>query len=188
MQCPLWKEFLLLLILAAVVWALYRVGRELFFAGSAILAAFADLLGVRVRTLPHVMLAGVIALDGVRIINHLDSSLLRMPSWLQASDQSSSSDSRQAPLLRMSKTVRGRIASNRQLSTATPKSAPQQSRRFFGSVDTFVLNEPSGRYVQCKKLSTASGFGKKASDRFVLGAKNGCPPQFKLSYDQRLFS
>ena len=94
-QWPLWKEFLLLLILAAVAWALYRVARELFLAGAAILAAFADLLGVLVRTLPHVMLAGVIALGGVWIINHLDNSLVRMPSWLQASYQTSSPDSHQ---------------------------------------------------------------------------------------------
>jgi hypothetical protein len=52
------------------------------FAGAAILAAFADLLGVLVRTLPHVMLAGVIALGGVWLINHLDNSLVRMPTWL----------------------------------------------------------------------------------------------------------
>jgi hypothetical protein len=89
-QWPLWKEFLLLLILVAVVWALYRAGRELLFAGAAILAAFADLLGVLVRTLPHVMLAGVIALGGVWLVNHLDNSLVRMPTWLQASDQTSS--------------------------------------------------------------------------------------------------
>jgi hypothetical protein len=79
----------------AVVWALYRVGRELLFAGAAILAAFADLLGVLVRTLPHVMLAGVIALGGVWLINHLDNSLVRMPAWLQASDQTGSPETRQ---------------------------------------------------------------------------------------------
>ena len=88
-QWPFWKQLLLVLVLAAVVWALYRVGRELFLAGAAILAAFAELLGVLVRTLPHVMLAGVIALGGVWVINHLDNSLVRMPSWLQASDQTS---------------------------------------------------------------------------------------------------
>jgi hypothetical protein len=93
-QWPLWKQFLLALILAAVIWALYRVGRELFLAGAAILVAFADLLGVLVRTLPHVMLAGVIALGGVWVINHLDNSLVRMPTWLQASDQTSSPENR----------------------------------------------------------------------------------------------
>jgi hypothetical protein len=88
-QWPLWKQFLLALILVGVVWALYRAGRELLAAGAAILSAFADLLGVLVRTLPHVMLAGLIALGGVWVINHLDNSLVRMPTWLQASEQGS---------------------------------------------------------------------------------------------------
>jgi hypothetical protein len=101
-QWPLWKEFLLLLILAGVVWALYRVGRELLFAGAAILAAFADLLGVLVRTLPHVMLAGVIALGGVWLINHLDNSLLRMPTWLQASEQTNLPEKNSLPENRQS--------------------------------------------------------------------------------------
>ena len=95
-QWPLWKEILLVLVLAAVVWALYRVGRELFFAAAAILAAFAELLGVLVRTLPHVMLAGVIALGGVWLINHLDNSLVHIPAWMQASDQTAPPERREA--------------------------------------------------------------------------------------------
>jgi len=95
-QWPLWKQFLLVLILVGVIWALYRVGRELLLAGAAILAAFADLLGVLVRTLPHVMLAGVIALGGVWVINHLDNSLVRMPTWLQANEQTTSPENRQS--------------------------------------------------------------------------------------------
>jgi hypothetical protein len=87
-QWPLWKEFLLLLILVGVIWALYQVGRELFEAGAEILGAFAHLLGVVVRTLPHVLLAGVIALGGVWLVNHLDNSPLRMPAWLQAEQTS----------------------------------------------------------------------------------------------------
>src|SRR6266700_6206418 len=86
---PLWKQFLLVLILVGVAWALYRAGRELLEAGAAILGAFAHLLGVLVRTLPHVMLAGIIALGGVWLVNHLDNSALRMPTWLQASEQNS---------------------------------------------------------------------------------------------------
>jgi len=89
---PLWKQVLLVLILAAVAWALYRVGRELLEAGVAILSEFARLLGALVRTLPHVLLAGVIALGGVWLVNHLDNSSLRMPTWLQASDQSNSTE------------------------------------------------------------------------------------------------
>lgn len=95
-QWPLWKELLLLLILVGVIWALYRAGRELLVAGAAILGAFADLLGVLVRTLPQVMLAGVIALGGVWVINHLDNSLVRMPSWLQASEQNNPPEDRQS--------------------------------------------------------------------------------------------
>jgi hypothetical protein len=95
-EWPLWKQVLLVLIIAGVLWALYRAGRELLEAGAAVLAAFAGLLGVLVQTLPHVFLAGVIALGGVWLVNHLDNSSLRMPSWMQASDQTSSPPDRQA--------------------------------------------------------------------------------------------
>jgi hypothetical protein len=94
-EWPLWKQVLLVLIIAGVLWALYRAGRELLEAGAAVLAAFAGLLGVVVQTLPHVFLAGVIALGGVWLVNHLDNSSLRMPSWMQASDQTSSPPDRQ---------------------------------------------------------------------------------------------
>jgi len=96
-QWPLWKQFLLVVILVGVVWALYRAGRQLLEAGAAILSAFADLLGVLVRTLPHVLLAGIIALGGVWLINHLDNSLVRMPTWLQASEQSNSPEKGTSP-------------------------------------------------------------------------------------------
>jgi hypothetical protein len=115
-QWPFWKQLLLVIVLAAVVWALYRVGRELFFAAAAILAAFAELLGVVVRTLPHVMLAGVIALGGVWVINHLDNSLVRMPTWLQASDQTSPPEARPA----------GPPAP--QPSTSQPNTSPQEQK------------------------------------------------------------
>jgi hypothetical protein len=95
-EWPLLKQVLLVLILAAVLWALYRAGRELLEAGAAVLAAFAGLLGVLVQTLPHVFLAGVIALGGVWLVNHLDNSPLRLPSWMQASDQTSSPPDHQA--------------------------------------------------------------------------------------------
>jgi hypothetical protein len=94
-EWPLWKQVLLVLILAGVLWALYRAGRELLEAGAAILAAFAGLLGTLVQTLPHVFLAGVIALGGVWLVNHLDNSSLSMPNWMQASKQNSSSPNQQ---------------------------------------------------------------------------------------------
>lgn len=87
---PIWKQILLVLIIAAVAWALYRAGMELLAAGAAILASFARLLGALVQTLPHVFLAGVIALGGVWIVNHLDNSPLRVPNWMQASREQNS--------------------------------------------------------------------------------------------------
>ena len=89
-EWPLWKQLLLVLILAGVLWALYRAARELLEAGAAILAAFAGLLAVLVQTLPPIFMAGVIALGGVWLVNHLDNSSLRIPSRMQASDQPTS--------------------------------------------------------------------------------------------------
>ena len=96
-EWPLWKVILLVLIMAGVVWSLYRAGRELLEAGAAILAAFAALLGVLVQTLPPVFLAGVIALGGVWLVNHLDNSPLRMPAWLQVSEQNNPPQSQTSP-------------------------------------------------------------------------------------------
>ena len=67
------------MVVAAVVWALYKAGKELFEAGERTLAAFATLLGVLVRTLPSVVLAGLIALGGVWFLNNFDPSSVRIP-------------------------------------------------------------------------------------------------------------
>jgi hypothetical protein len=80
---PLWKQVLLVLILAGVIWALFGAGRQLFRAGATVLAAFAALLVALIRTLPNVLLAGVIAFGGVWLVNHLDNSPLPIPSWMQ---------------------------------------------------------------------------------------------------------
>ena len=127
LEWPLWKQVLLVLILAGVIWALYQAARELFEAGAAILSAFAHLLGVLVRTLPHVLLAGIIALGGVWVVNHLDNSwVIRMPAWLQASQQSS------PPEKSSSLPERNSAAENRQGSPASgqpsnsPQNAPQE--------------------------------------------------------------
>ena len=76
---PLWKQALLVLVLAAVVFALFKVAKELWEAGERVLAAFATLLGVFVRTLPQVVVAGLIAMGGVWLINNLDLSSVRIP-------------------------------------------------------------------------------------------------------------
>ena len=80
-QWPLWKDILLALVLVAVIWALYRAAIELFAAGERILIAFAHLLSVLVRTLPSVVFAGLIALGGVWLMNHLDNTPLRLQAF-----------------------------------------------------------------------------------------------------------
>ena len=78
-QWPLWKQILLVLVLAAVIWVLYKAAIELFAAGERILLAFARLVIVLVRTLPSIVFAGLIALGGVWLMNHLDNDLIRLP-------------------------------------------------------------------------------------------------------------
>ena len=80
---PLWKQILLVLVLAGVVWALFKAAKELWEAGERILAAFATLLSVLVRTLPRVLVAGVIALGGLWVLNNLDLSSVHLPAALQ---------------------------------------------------------------------------------------------------------
>ena len=82
---PLWKQILLVIVIGGVVFALYKAAKELWEAGERILAAFAALLGVLVRTLPSVIVAGLIALGGVWILNNLDLSSVRLPSFSQTS-------------------------------------------------------------------------------------------------------
>lgn len=82
---PLWKQILLVVVIGAVAWALYKAAKELWEAGEKILAGFAALLGVLVRTLPSVIVAGLIALGGVWVLNNLDLSSVRLPSFLQTS-------------------------------------------------------------------------------------------------------
>jgi len=80
---PLWKQIFMLLIIAGIAWALYKVAVELWQAGERILAAFATLLGVLVRTLPSVMIAGLVALAGLWVLNNVDLSDMRLPAFLQ---------------------------------------------------------------------------------------------------------
>ena len=87
---PILKIILLVIIAAAVIWALWQVFWELWFAAERILSAFAALLVALVHTLPRVLLAGVVALGGVWIINHIDNSWLRLPDKLWAGSSGSS--------------------------------------------------------------------------------------------------
>lgn len=80
---PLWKQILLVLIIAGVGWALYKAAKELFQAAERTLGAFAALLAALVKTLPPVLLAGIIALGGVWLLNNLDPSSIRVPTALR---------------------------------------------------------------------------------------------------------
>ncbi len=78
---PLWKQVLLVLVAAAVVWAVFRAAKELWDAGERILTAFAMLLAALVKTLPAVTVAGLIALGGVWLLNNLDLSRVGLPDY-----------------------------------------------------------------------------------------------------------
>ena len=84
---PILKVILLIVLVAAIVWALYRVAWELWIGAERVLTAFAGLLVVFVHTLPRVLLAGLIALGGLWLMNHLDNSMMRVPVSLQVWQQ-----------------------------------------------------------------------------------------------------
>jgi hypothetical protein len=73
---PLWKQILLLVIIAIVAYVLFLAARRLWLAGVHVLAAFARFLGVLVYTLPTILLAGCIALAGLWAINNINLSSL----------------------------------------------------------------------------------------------------------------
>jgi Ca2+/Na+ antiporter len=66
------KVVLLIIMAAVVIYLLYRAGRELLDAGEKLLNAFVTLLTVFVRTLPYILIAGVVAAGGSWLINHVN--------------------------------------------------------------------------------------------------------------------
>jgi hypothetical protein len=63
---------LLIAIAGAVVYLLYKAARELLEAGEKLLSAFVTVLSVFVKTLPYILIAGVVAAGGAWIINHVN--------------------------------------------------------------------------------------------------------------------
>jgi hypothetical protein len=84
---PIWKQVLLVLVIAGVAWALYKAAKELWKAGESVLGAFAALLGVFVKTLPRVVLAGLIAMGGAWLLNNFNPSSIRIPTAFKTSLQ-----------------------------------------------------------------------------------------------------
>lgn len=74
---PLWKQILLIIVVAAVAYALFIAAKELWEAAVKVLAAFAGFLAALVMTLPTILIAGVIALAGLWVINNFNPSSLR---------------------------------------------------------------------------------------------------------------
>ena len=85
---PLWKQLLLLIVAALVVYFLFIAAKQLWIAAINVLAAVATLVGTVIVTLPTILMAGLVALAGLWIINNFhDLSSLR--SLIMFHDQSS---------------------------------------------------------------------------------------------------
>jgi hypothetical protein len=87
---PLWKQILLLLIAAAVLYTLFIAAWRLWVAGIRALAAFASLVAALIVALPPILIAGVIALGGLWLINNVSS--LPVLSGLERSDSGAAND------------------------------------------------------------------------------------------------
>ena len=90
---PLWKQILLVVVIAAVAYALFIAARRRWVAGVRVLAAFASFLVALVVTLPTILIAGVMALAGLWAINHLNFSSLPTLTVFERSNTGSSDDS-----------------------------------------------------------------------------------------------
>jgi hypothetical protein len=73
---PIWKQILLVVVIAAVAYFLFIAARQLWFAGVRVLSAFASFLVALVVTLPTILIAGLISLGGLWVINNINLSAL----------------------------------------------------------------------------------------------------------------
>jgi hypothetical protein len=64
----------LVIVIAAVAYALFIAARQLWAAAVHLLASFARFLVALVVTLPAVLIAGVVALSGLWVMNNLNLS------------------------------------------------------------------------------------------------------------------
>ena len=82
---PLWKQLVLVLVAGVIVYVLYKAIKELWETGERALGAFTSLLGAFVKTLPRILIAGLVALGGIWLLNNFDPSSIRLPPALQLS-------------------------------------------------------------------------------------------------------
>ena len=84
---PIWKQIVLAVMIVGIAVAMMRVLGELWAAGSSIVSAFATLVGVFIRTLPNVAVAGLIAVAGLWVLNNVDLGSVKLPiSWQTNND------------------------------------------------------------------------------------------------------
>jgi hypothetical protein len=79
---PVWRVVLLAVMIYGLGWYLWKSLSELWDAGKKTLAALGTMMGVLIKTLPQIVLAGVLALAGVWVLTSLDFSDVR-PSFMQ---------------------------------------------------------------------------------------------------------
>lgn len=95
---PLWKQVLLIIVAAFVVYALFVVAKQLWWATLNVLSALASFIGTLIVTLPTILLAGAVALAGLWVINNFhDLSSLRSIMNLHGHDAGSPATSGTAP-------------------------------------------------------------------------------------------
>jgi hypothetical protein len=75
---PLWKQILLVIVLALVAYALFVASRQLWAAVLTLFYAVASFISALIVTLPTILIAGAIALAGLWVINNIqDQPFLR---------------------------------------------------------------------------------------------------------------
>lgn len=80
---PPWKLVVLAIIGFFVVRQLYYAIWEIWQAGEKILQALATLMGVLIKTVPQILIAGLIALGGIWLLSSIDLDKARRPSFMQ---------------------------------------------------------------------------------------------------------
>ena len=78
---PLWKQILYVLVIAAMVYFLYKVAKDLLKAIQSVLGAIVGLISALIAMLPQIVWAGLIAFGGAWIIRNMN------PSWMPAALQ-----------------------------------------------------------------------------------------------------
>jgi hypothetical protein len=73
---PLWKQIIYVLVIAAIIYFLWKVFKDLLKAVQSVLSAIVGLISALIAMLPQIVWAGLIAFGGAWIITTLN------PSWI----------------------------------------------------------------------------------------------------------